>query len=95
MFNLDIDDIASLIPTEASASLQKALTDVILKSKNAQALPSTLAKNILNLYHNDRLKSTEGFKTLLEASVLLEREKTAEKLEELNLNEAAEKVKGA
>ncbi|MFQ6135202.1 MAG: hypothetical protein ACE5KU_05245 [Nitrososphaerales archaeon] len=89
-----VEDIIKHIPQQVTSPLHKTLIDVILKSKNAQALPPSLAKSILNLYHVDRLSSPEGFKTLLESSILLEREKTAEKLQELNLNEAAAKVKG-
>ncbi len=90
----DVEDILKHIPQQAASPLHKTLIDIILKSKNAQALPPNLAKSLLNMYRADRLESPEGAKTLLEASILLEKEKTAEKLQELNLNDAAAKVKG-
>ncbi len=90
----DVEDIIKQIPEEVSASVHKTLLDVILKSKNAQALPPSVAKSILNLYHADKLSSPAGFETLLRASIHLEREKTAEKLHDLNLDEAAAKVRG-
>jgi hypothetical protein len=47
------------------------------------------------LYHDNRLQNQEeGLISILEASLLLEKDKTIEKLQELNLSEAAEKVKG-
>ena len=89
-----IDDVVQKIPQEATGPLQKKLTDILLKSKKGQMLDPNLAKSILNNYHDNDLKSPEGFKTLLEAAVSLEKEKVAEKMQELNLNEAAAQLGG-
>lgn len=86
---MNIEDVVKRIPKEATGPLHKTLTDVILKSKNAQMLSPNLAKSILNLYHDEKLLSDDGFKVLLESAVSLEKEKVAEKLKEINLNEAA------
>jgi len=91
----EIDVVLKSIPEAVAPSVSKSLLDIILKSKNAPSLPSSLARQILGLYHDDLLSSKEGFKVLMEASVFLEKDKTAEKLQELNLNEAATNIRGA
>ncbi len=88
-FLINIEDVVKHIPKEATTPLHKTLTDVILKSKNGQMLAPNLAKSILNLYHDEKLSSDEGFKVLLESAISLEKEKVTEKLKEINLNEAA------
>ncbi len=94
MTDIIIADVVKQIPPPAATSLHKSLLDILLKSKNAPSLPPTLAKRLLTLYHDDKLSSPEGFQTLLEASVTLEKEKTVEKLQEMNLNDAASQLKG-
>ena len=89
-----IENVIQKIPQEATDPLQKKLTDILLKSKKGQMLDPNLAKSILNNYHDNDLKSPEGFKTLLEAAVSIEKEKVAEKMQELNLNEAAAQLGG-
>ena len=91
----EIDVVLKSIPEAVAPSVSKSLLDIILKSKNAPSLPSGLARQILGLYHDDLLSSKEGFKILMEVSVFLEKDKTAEKLQELNLNEAATNIRGA
>jgi len=91
----EIDVVLKSIPEAVAPSVSKSLLDIILKSKNAPSLPSSLARQILGLYHDDLLSSKEGFKILMEVSVFLEKDKTAEKLQELNLNEAATNIRGA
>lgn len=90
---VDAENILKTLPGSSAASLQKGLVDTILKSKNAQSLPADVAKRLLSLYHGDQLGSPEGLVTLLQASVLIEQEKTAEMLQELGLTEAATKVR--
>ncbi|OHE54348.1 MAG: hypothetical protein A3K61_07005 [Thaumarchaeota archaeon RBG_16_49_8] len=90
---VDAENILKTLPGSSAAPLQKGLVDTILKSKNAQSLPADVAKRLLTLYHDNQLGSTEGLVTLLQASVLIEQEKTAEMLQELGLTDAAAKVR--
>lgn len=90
---VDAENILKTLPSSSVAPLQKGLVDTILKSKNAQSLPADAAKRLLSLYHDNQLGSPEGLVTLLQASVLIEQEKTAEMLQELGLTEAAAKVR--
>ncbi len=90
---VDAENILKTLPSSSAAPLQKGLVDTILKSKNAQSLPADVAKHLLNLYHGNQLGSQEGLSTLLQASVLIEQEKTAEMLQELGLTDAAAKVR--
>lgn len=85
----NIEEMVKHIPKEAKVSLHKTLADIILKSKNAQMLPPDLAKKMLNLYHDDKLGSDEGFSILLKAAIELEKEKVSENLKETNLGKAA------
>ena len=91
-FLINIEEIIKHIPNELTIPLHKTLTDIILKSKNAQMLPPYLAKNILNLYHDEKLLSNEGFSVLLESAITLEKEKVIEQLKEIKLDKAASYV---
>jgi hypothetical protein len=91
---VDVDEILKVIPESLSTSLHKGLIDVILKSKNAPNLPAGVANHLLGLYRDDQLATQEGLKTLLDASIILEREKTAEKLHAMGLTEASKRVRG-
>ena len=86
-------DILKSLSGSSADSLSKDLTDIILESKNAQSLPADIAKSFLGLYHDNRLSTPEGLRTLLEASIILDSEKTDKLLQKLNLNEAATKVR--
>jgi hypothetical protein len=91
---VDAENILKSLPESSVASIQNGLVDTILKSKNAQILPSDVAKRLLSLYYSNQLGGSEGLKTLLQASVLLEQEKTAEMFQELGLADVAAKVRG-
>lgn len=86
--------IVSIIPIENRAKLSVKLVDIILKSKNDDKMPSSLAKNILHFWRQGPLLREDSLAALLEAAVLLEPEKTIDFLEqELQLVDLTKAVK--
>ncbi len=84
------------IPKENREKLSDRLIDTILKSKRVDKMPDRLAKNILSRWSQGPLTDDDSLAELLEASVLLEPEKTVEslkqKLQMVNLAKAVEQV---
>ena len=84
------------IPTETRERLSDRLVDIILKSKRGDKIPGSLAKNILSRWSQGPLTDDDSLAELLEASVLLEPEKTVDllkqKLQMVNLAKAVEQV---
>jgi len=89
----EISDVLKYIEETEKNILSKKLLDIILKSKKAQNLSPELSKRFLAQYGLNNLESPEVFKALLEVSIELEMEKTADKLQELNFIEAANEIR--
>lgn len=89
----EILDVLEYIGETEKNVLSRKLLDIILKSKNSQNLSPALAKRFLIQYRSHNLESPEVFRTLLEISIVLDSEKTADKLKELNFIEAANKIR--
>jgi len=88
--------IVKNIPAEKREKLSDKLIDLLLKTKNEDKMPSSLANAILHQWQLGPLTTEAGLATLLEAAVLLESEKTMEFLEqELQLLDIAKAVKEA
>jgi len=88
--------IVKNIPTEKREELSDKLIDLILKTKNEDKMPSSLANTLLHQWQLGPLTTEAGLATLLEAAVLLESEKTVESLEqELQLLDVVKAVKEA
>lgn len=87
-------ELVELVPTEKRKDIVDKLVDIILSSKNANRLSSSVANTILYQWQLNLLTSELGLSALLEAAVLLEQEKTLSVLRELQLVEIADKVKG-
>jgi len=81
------------IPASLWSAVSEELTDIILNSPNASRMPSSLAKTILYYWQRDHLVTEVGLQHLLEASMILEPEKTLSSMEELGLSEIAVKLK--
>ena len=81
-----------MIPDEKKDPIMDKLTNFVLKSKNEEKMPSQLANKILYLLQNDILKSKSGLIALLEASLLLEPEKTAKAFMDLQMPNIAEQI---
>lgn len=86
--------LVGLIPIEKRENTADKLVDIILSSKNDNKMPSDLANMVLYQWQRNLLRSEHGLSALLKAAVLLEQEKTLTVLEELQLEEIADKIKG-
>ncbi len=87
-------EVVGMIPTEKREKLSVKLIDMILKSKNDDKMPSSLAKNILHYWYGGPLLNEDSLAALLDAAILLEPEKTVDFLEqELQLVEMVKAIK--
>ena len=88
--------IVEMIPVEKREKLSDKLLNYLLKSKKEKKMPSSLAKCFLNQWQTGSFDDEVGLAVLLEATALLEPEKTNEFLEqELQLADVAKAVKEA
>ncbi|MFQ6065421.1 MAG: hypothetical protein ACE5L6_08100 [Candidatus Bathyarchaeia archaeon] len=79
---MDYPKIVGMIPIQKRGKLSTKLIDFLLKSKNADKMPSNLAKTILHQWRQGSLADEAGLAALLEAAVVVEKEKTVNFLEE-------------
>ncbi|MDH5450507.1 MAG: hypothetical protein OEX77_06365 [Candidatus Bathyarchaeota archaeon] len=82
-----LERIARKVPTSLWTILSEELIDITLNSTNAEKLPSDLAKTILYYWQRDQLATEVGLQRLLEATMLLEPEKTIELMDSLGMPE--------
>ncbi len=82
-----LERIARKIPTSLWTTASEKLIDIVLNSSNAEKMPSDLAKTILYYWQRDQLATEVGLQRLLEATMILEPEKTIETIESLGLPE--------
>ncbi len=80
--DMDYRKIVEMVPIEKREKLSAKLIDLILKSKNADKMPSSLAKAILHRWQQGPLTNEVDLAALLEATVILESDKTVNFLEE-------------
>jgi len=71
-----LKDIVRLIPEEYRDRLAEALLDLLLETKNVEAVTATSAKRILMLMKHDMLSTDMGLETLLNTALLAEPVKT-------------------
>jgi hypothetical protein len=83
-----LEKIAEKIPSSKWAATTERLIDIVLNSANSNKMPSGLAKTILYYWQRDQLATRIGIQRLLEASVIIDPEKTIEVLNEFGLKEA-------
>jgi hypothetical protein len=91
---MDYLKLVELIPAEKRGKTADLLVDIILSSKNDDKMPTHLANTILHQWQQNLLHSVTGLSNLLQASILLEQEKTITLLRELQLSEIANRIKG-
>ena len=91
--NMDYNGLVDLVDKSRWQSLSDKLVDLILTTKNDEKMPSTLAREFLQLWQQDRLVTKQGLAILLEASVRLEPEKLLSTLAELDLGTLESKIK--
>jgi len=82
-----MEKIARRIPTSLWDIASEKLIDITLNSSNASRMPSDLAKTILYYWQRDQLATEIGLQRLLEASMILEPEKTIRVMGDLGLPE--------
>jgi hypothetical protein len=92
---MDYRKLVEAIPVAKREPLSNKLIDLILSSKNDEKMPTQLANTILLHWQNDILISESGLTALLEATVLLELDKTIEVFTQLELAGFAEQIKEA
>jgi len=80
-----LEKIARKIPASLMNVASEKLIDLVLNSPNASKMPSDLAKTILYYWQRDQLATEVGLQRILEASMILEPEKTISLMEELGL----------
>ena len=91
---MDYRRIVKMVPTAKREELSTKLMDLILKSKSADKMPSSLARTLLHHWQQGPLTNEIGLTTLLEAAVILEAEKAMNFLEEkLQLPDVARAVR--
>ncbi len=82
-----LEKIVRKIPSSSWEATSEKLIDVVLNSPNSNKMPSGLAKTILYYWQRDQLATEIGLQRLLEASMIIDSEKTAEILTELGFQE--------
>ena len=88
--------IVNMIPVEKRGTLSDKLLNYLLKSKKETKMTSSMAHCFLSQWQTGTFEDETGLAVLLEATALLEPEKTIEFLEqELQLADAAKAVKEA
>lgn len=75
------------IPNSLHQDLSKRLVNLVLGTKDKDAVPAELAKKIIYLWRQDQLASTTGIATLLDAAVMVDAVATYNYLDELGLKE--------
>ena len=91
---MDYHKIAEMVPIEKRERLSAKLIDFVLKSKNADKMPSSLAKTMLHHWRQGPLTSETGLAALLEAAVVVESDKTVNFLEkELQLLDVVKAIR--
>jgi len=90
---MDYRTVVESVPPAKRVMLSDKLVDLILTSKNDDKMPSHLASTILRNWQQDVLESESGLTTLLEASLLLEPEKTVTVFTEMEMTSIADQIK--
>lgn len=82
---MDLDKIMKSIPQSSLEKVSEELIKILLGSPNTDKMPEGLAKAILRHWQCDELSSPVGVRALLEASMILEEEKTKNSLQALGV----------
>jgi hypothetical protein len=86
--------IVKMIPVEKREQLSDKLLNYLLKSKKEKNMPSSMAKCFLSQWQTGGFDDEVGLAVLLEATALLELDKTTEFLEQdLQLADVAKALK--
>lgn len=88
-------DLTSRMEAPKREKLSNTLLDLVLDSGNADKLTSGLARFLMDAARRDELAKETGLENLLEASALLEPEKTPTTLESQGFPELASELRKA
>lgn len=80
-----LDEIIKRIPQSSFEKVSDDLVRLLLGSANADKVPEGLAKGILLSWECDELTKPSGLRTLLEASMIAEKDKTVALLQSLGI----------
>jgi len=93
---MDYKKIVEMIPVEKREIFSDKLLNYLLKSKKEAKMPSSMAYCFLSQWQTSTFDDETGLAVLLEATTLLEPEKTTEFLEkDLQLADVAKAIKEA
>ena len=84
---MDLEKTVRKIPSSAWEVTSEKLIDIVLNSRSSSKMPSGLAKTILYYWQRDQLATRIGLQRLLEASMIIDPEKTIDVLKELGSEE--------
>jgi len=84
---MTLEKIVRKIPSSSWEDTSERLIDIVLNSPNGNKMPSGLAKTILYYWQRDQLATEVGLQRLLEASMMVDPEKTIGVLRELGFQE--------
>lgn len=88
-----MEGIVEGVPNSLHGDLSQKLVDIVLGTKDKNAVPADLAKKIIYLWRQEQLASPTGIYALLEASVKVDSEATYAALDELGLQEVTVALK--
>jgi len=77
------------VPSSLYGDLSKKLVEVVLNSKEKDAVPTELAKKIIYLWRQDQLATQTGIETLIEGAIKVDASMTFQLLDELGLQEVS------
>ncbi len=90
---MDYPKLVEMVPAEKLGPLSDQLLNFILTTKNEGKMPTKLASCMLSAMQQGLIKNKIGVSVLLEAALLLEPEKTAGALAEMQMTQLAEEIK--
>jgi hypothetical protein len=67
--------------------LSKRLIEIVLNTKDKNAIPTDLAKKIIYLWRQDQLATKTGIEALIEGAIKIDASVTFQLLDELGLQE--------
>ena len=84
---MTLEEIVRKIPSTSWELTSEKLIDIVLNSPDAKKMPSSLAKTLLYYWQREQLATEIGLQRLLEASVMINPDKTVAILKELGFEE--------
>jgi hypothetical protein len=88
-----MESVVEGIPNSLYGDLSKRLVNIVLGTKDKNAVPAELAKKIIYLWRQDQLASPTGIMTLLEAAMIVDVDETYRCLDDLGLQEVTVALK--